>query len=72
MVDADDRPCETSIGNWWVPGDFAWQEDLDAEDLTAATPLMDRCSVQTGEEPKRPLLFAVADPEVVRFGTPAV
>jgi hypothetical protein len=53
MVDADDRPCETSIGNWWIPGDFAWQGDLDVEDLAAATPLMDKWfGTSTGEEPE--------------------
>jgi hypothetical protein len=42
MVDADDRPCETSIGHWWVPGDEAWQGEFDVSALGQPTPLMDR------------------------------
>jgi hypothetical protein len=42
MVDADDRPCETSIGHWWLPGDEAWQGDYDVSALGQPTPLMDR------------------------------
>jgi hypothetical protein len=42
MVDANDRPCETSIGHWWVAADFAWQGDLDMERLFQPTPLMDK------------------------------
>jgi hypothetical protein len=42
MVDADDRPCETSIGHWWLPGDGAWQGDFDISAYGQPTPLMDR------------------------------
>jgi hypothetical protein len=42
MVDADDIPCETSVGNWWIPGDEAWQGDFDISALGQPTPLMDR------------------------------
>jgi hypothetical protein len=42
MVDADDRPCETSIGHWWLPGDEAWQGDYDVSAFGQPTPLMDR------------------------------
>lgn len=42
MVDADDRPCETSIGHWWVPGDEVWQGEFDVSALGQPTPLMDR------------------------------
>jgi hypothetical protein len=42
MVDADDRPCETSIGHWWIPGDEAWQGEFDVSALGQPTPLMDK------------------------------
>ena len=42
MVDADARPCETSIGHWWIPGDNAWQRDYDMSVLGQPTPLMDK------------------------------
>lgn len=42
MVDANDRPCETSIGHWWVAADFAWQGELDMSSFSRSTPLMDK------------------------------
>ena len=52
MVDADDRPCETSIGHWWLPGDEAWQGDYDVSALGQPTPLMDRwIGRSVGNEP---------------------
>jgi hypothetical protein len=42
MVDANDRPCETSIGHWWVAADFAWRGELDMDRLTQSTPLMEK------------------------------
>lgn len=42
MVNADDLPCQSSIGCWWLPGDESWmpKEDLAFRDLP--TPLTDR------------------------------
>ena len=42
MVEADDRPCETSLGHWWVAADFAWQGEVEMEAYTQPTPLMDK------------------------------
>lgn len=42
MVDAQDRPCETSIGHWWIPGDVAWQGSLDIAALGQPTPNVDK------------------------------
>ncbi len=42
MVDASDRPCETSIGHWWIPGDVAWQGTLDMAALGQPTPNVDK------------------------------
>jgi len=42
MVDADDRPCETSIGHWWIPGDFTWEAGVDPASFNPPTPLMDK------------------------------
>lgn len=42
MVNADDMPCQSSIGCWWLPSDESW---MPAEDLLARenpTPLTDR------------------------------
>jgi hypothetical protein len=53
MVDANDRPCETSIGHWWIPGDAAWQGEFDVSALGQPTPLMDKWFGRSrgGEEP---------------------
>jgi hypothetical protein len=51
MVDADDIPCETSIGNWWLPGDEAWQGLYDISALGQPTPLMDKWFGRTVENP---------------------
>jgi hypothetical protein len=52
MVDADDRPCETSIGHWWIPGDEAWQGEFDISALGQPTPLMDKWFGRSiGDEP---------------------
>jgi hypothetical protein len=52
MVDAHDRPCETSIGHWWIPGDAAWQGDFDISALGQPTPLMDKWFGRSvGDEP---------------------
>lgn len=42
MVNANDMPCQSSIGCWWLPSDDAWMpsEDLAARDNP--TPLTDR------------------------------
>lgn len=50
MVDANDRPCETSIGHWWIPGDAAWQGDFDISALGQPTPLMDKWFGRAGVE----------------------
>ena len=42
MVDADECPCETSIGHWWLPVDGAWQGEPDLTVLGEPTPLMDK------------------------------
>jgi hypothetical protein len=51
MVDADDIPCETSIGNWWLPGDEAWQGVYDISALGQPTPLMDKWFGRSVENP---------------------
>jgi hypothetical protein len=51
MVDADDCPCETSIGNWWLPADSAWQGELDVTALGQPTPLMDKYFGRPGASP---------------------
>lgn len=42
MVNADDLPCESSIGCWWLPADDVWLPGGDLEALTQPTPLVDR------------------------------
>jgi hypothetical protein len=51
MVDADECPCETSIGNWWIPADSAWQGELDVSTLGEPTPLMDKYFGRPGADP---------------------
>lgn len=42
MVNADDLPCESSIGCWWLPSDDVWLPEDDLTALTQPTPLIDR------------------------------
>jgi hypothetical protein len=41
MVDADELPCETSLGCWWLPHDEVWLSEADAAAHTEPTPLVD-------------------------------
>jgi hypothetical protein len=41
MVDADELPCETSLGCWWLPHDEVWLSEADAVAHTEPTPLVD-------------------------------
>jgi hypothetical protein len=50
MVDVDQLTCETTIGDWWLPTDDAWQDDFDVGRHTLATPLMDRWFGRPEEE----------------------
>lgn len=42
MVNAGDRPCQTSIGCWWLPDDGVWLKDDALAAFDEATPLMDQ------------------------------
>jgi hypothetical protein len=42
MVNADDLPCRSSIGCWWLPNDAAWLEGDDPTVLDQPTPRTDR------------------------------
>jgi hypothetical protein len=41
MVDADELPCETSIGRWWLPHDDLWMSSGDISAHSQPTPLLD-------------------------------
>jgi hypothetical protein len=41
MVDADELPCESSLGCWWLPHDDVWLANADAARHSQATPLVD-------------------------------
>lgn len=42
MVDADELPCLTSIGCWWLPNDDVWLEQADISSHGQPTPLVDQ------------------------------
>jgi hypothetical protein len=42
MVDADELPCETSIGGWWLPHDDSWMSVVDVTAHSQPTPLLDQ------------------------------
>lgn len=50
MVDVDQLTCETTIGDWWLPTDDAWQDDFDVGRHTLSTPLMDKWFGRPEEE----------------------
>ena len=42
MVDSDERtPCESVLGNWWLPVDEVWSEAADVSSHGQPTPLLD-------------------------------
>lgn len=62
MVNAEDLPCQSSIGCWWLPSDETWmpEEDLAFRDLP--TPLTDRLIARrhgrdAGEDHREPVLY---------------
>jgi hypothetical protein len=46
MVDADELPCETSIGGWWLPHDDHWMSSVDVTAHSQPTPLLDQWLAQ--------------------------
>ncbi|MGH2559352.1 MAG: hypothetical protein ACRDJH_09825, partial [Thermomicrobiales bacterium] len=42
MVDADELPCESSLGCWWLPHDDIWLSTADAAAHSKPTPLVDQ------------------------------
>jgi hypothetical protein len=42
MVDADELPCESSLGCWWLPHDEIWLATADAAAHSQPTPLVDQ------------------------------
>jgi len=61
MVDADELPCETSIGCWWLPHDDVWMVTADVSAHSQSTPLVDHwlahkvgsATADTGEQRRR-------------------
>jgi len=41
MVDADERPCDSSVGCWWLPNDDIWLALSDISAHGQPTPLLD-------------------------------
>jgi hypothetical protein len=41
MVDADELPCGTTIGGWWLPHDESWMTGVDISAHSQPTPLLD-------------------------------
>jgi len=60
MVDADECPCTTTIGGWWVPRDDFWLAKADVSRHSQPTPLLDRFLAQrrnsSGESDQEPQL----------------
>jgi hypothetical protein len=59
MVDADELPCETSVGCWWLPHDDVWLVTADVSAHGQPTPLVDHWlahkvgSATTADEQRR-------------------
>lgn len=41
MVEADSRPCQTTIGSWWLPHEAIWLDPVDVQGHGHPTPLLD-------------------------------
>lgn len=41
MVDADECPCESTLGSWWLPREAIWLEPVDVQGHGLPTPLLD-------------------------------
>jgi hypothetical protein len=61
MVDADELPCETSVGCWWLPHDDVWLATADVSAHGQPTPLVDywlahkvgSATAETGDQRRR-------------------
>jgi len=54
VVRADDEiPCQTVLGNWWVPVDEVWLDGINVGDHGQATPLLDAWLPHHRGEPVR-------------------
>lgn len=54
MVHEDDvAPCDSAIGDWWVPVDDVWLVAADVSSHGRATPLLDRLTARTIEQRRR-------------------
>lgn len=49
VVEAEDLPCETSIGNWWLPSDTNWLDGADISAHGSPTPLLDQWLRRRGQ-----------------------
>jgi hypothetical protein len=50
---ADEVPCESTLGHWWLPVDEIWLNLIDVADHGQATPLLDAWLPHHREEPIR-------------------
>lgn len=41
MVEADSRPCQSTIGSWWLPHEILWLGGIDVQRHGHPTPLID-------------------------------
>ena len=49
MVDAEELPCETTIGRWWLPHDDHWATVVDISNHSRPTPFLDQWMAQRAE-----------------------
>ena len=50
VVDAEDLPCETLVGVWWLPRDEVWLATADLSSHSQPTPLVDLWLSKVGQE----------------------
>jgi hypothetical protein len=53
VQESDVAPCQSAIGDWWVPVDDVWMVAADVSSHGRATPLLDRMTDRDGKQRKR-------------------
>ncbi len=53
VLDEDPAPCQSAIGDWWLPVDDVWLVAADVSSHGRATPLLDRLTAKADQQRRR-------------------
>jgi len=53
VLEDDPAPCQSAIGDWWLPVDDVWLVAADVSSHGRATPLLDRLTAKADQQKRR-------------------